>query len=165
MKCEKEITMITIDEVLYKELCEQFGLKREWLGKTFEDKGTTYTIVGLNPRSKRYPVKTTFGNGQNATWNATYVAGRMGGNLAELRKAEQAKQREEDRANYKRLASLFGLKPEWLDQQFTFKTRTMTVVGLAPNRRRFPVVAADEHGKISLFTKNVLTEAFIKVGA
>ncbi len=36
---------------------EMFGLKREWLGKTFNYDGATNTIIGIEPSRRKYPVK------------------------------------------------------------------------------------------------------------
>jgi hypothetical protein len=159
-----------LERIAYEQMCGQFGLKPEWLGKTFTDKGKTYTIVGLNIRSKRFPVRvsyeTTYKIGEttktmtsHSSWNATHVAGRMGNNLHELLEDEQAKKREQERDDYKKLAQAFGLKPEWLDQQFTYKWRKVTVVGLAPNRRKYPVVGRDERGEIRLYPIETVTKA------
>jgi hypothetical protein len=165
----------TLERIAYEQMCGQFGLKPEWLGKTFFDKGTTYTIVGLNIRSKRFPVRTSYeisytGDKTKSittrcAWNATHVAGRMGDNLAKLLNDEQAQKRKQERADYQALASAYGLKPEWLDKQFAYKGRKVTVVGLAPNRRRYPVVGRDERGTIRLYPIETVTKALSAAAA
>jgi hypothetical protein len=44
------------------------------------------------------------------------------------------------RADFTRYCGLFDLKPEWLDKEFTYGGDTCTVVGLMPNRSKFPVL-------------------------
>jgi len=166
-----------LERLAYEQMCDQYGLKLEWLGKTFtDDKGKTYTIVGLNLRSKRFPVRTThevtykIGDTvktitSKSSWNATHVAGRMGNNLSELLEDEQAKKRTQEHADYMKLAVAFGLKPEWLDKPFSYKWRKVTIVGLAPNRRRYPVVGRDEVGAIRLYPIDTVVKAMSQPSA
>jgi hypothetical protein len=143
-----------LDRITYEQMCQQFGLKPEWLDKTFQAKGKTYTIVGLNIRSKRFPVLVTYDStytiGDNTktvkshgAWNATHVIGFMTGNLdGELKKANE-KRLAEERKNWS-MAAAFGLKTEWLDRTFKHRHNTVTIVGLAPNRRRYPINQRNE---------------------
>jgi hypothetical protein len=159
-----------LERIAYEQMCSQYGLKPEWLGKTFTDKGKTYTIVGLNIRSKRFPVRTTYestyevGNKTrtqtlDCSWNATYIAGHMGGNLNKLLKAEKDAKSKQEREDYKKLAVLFGLEADWLDKEFNFRWQKITIVGLAPNRRKYPVVGRDVSGKTRLYTVDSVVSA------
>ena len=40
----------------FREHAELFDLKPDWLGKSFEKDGATYTITGLNMRAQKMPV-------------------------------------------------------------------------------------------------------------
>jgi len=40
----------------FRQYAEMFGLKPEDLGRTFLDRGRRFTLVGLLPRSRSYPV-------------------------------------------------------------------------------------------------------------
>jgi hypothetical protein len=47
----------TLESRQYTNLAYTFGLKKEWLGKSFKTfQGTKYTIVGLKPSYRKYPV-------------------------------------------------------------------------------------------------------------
>jgi len=40
----------------YKQYCNMYNLKPEWLDQTFKLAGDTFTIIGLNPRKHKNPV-------------------------------------------------------------------------------------------------------------
>jgi hypothetical protein len=46
----------TQERQAYKQLCQVYGLKAEWLDKTFNHGTDTYTVVGLNTRKHKRPV-------------------------------------------------------------------------------------------------------------
>jgi hypothetical protein len=52
-ECEKTLSK---EECSYIDNCEKYGLKKEWLGKSFTFKGTNYRVIGFAPRSTIYPV-------------------------------------------------------------------------------------------------------------
>jgi hypothetical protein len=81
-----------MERLAYTTYCKDFKLKPEWLDKTVKNKeGKTYTIVGLNLRSKNYPVVTKEG----VRLNADYLRGLMTGDMAAIEKErEQAHERE-----------------------------------------------------------------------
>ena len=65
-----------------------FGLKEEWLNKTFKTySGETIEIIGLKPRSRQYPVLGKKSNGRVFKYNANEVKAFMtktnqkGGNI------------------------------------------------------------------------------------
>lgn len=50
-------------EVHFNDNRWRVGLARDAFGKTFRSNGRTFTIVGVNTRAKKYPVKATDPNG------------------------------------------------------------------------------------------------------
>ena len=40
----------------YELLADMYGLKKEWLDKTFRHMGDTYKVVGLKTRKRKFPV-------------------------------------------------------------------------------------------------------------
>jgi len=44
------------ERTAFKESAYHYGLKTEWLDKTFIDNGTEFVVTGLRTSSKRYPV-------------------------------------------------------------------------------------------------------------
>ena len=50
------------EAISFQKLAEFYGLKASDLGKTFKVMGNTYKIVGLKPRSKKYPILVQKGN-------------------------------------------------------------------------------------------------------
>jgi hypothetical protein len=155
-----------LEKIAYEQMCQQFELKPEWLGKTFTDRGETYTIVGLNIRSKRFPVVTTVvrsTSGQSYTcrpaWNATHIIGLMTGKPTEVHAEANAKRLAQERANWS-MAGAFGLKSEWLDKTFTFRNSPVTIVGLAPTRRRYPVVGKNKWGDIAYYPLETVLKSF-----
>ena len=44
------------EEISFQKLAEFYGLRATDLGKTFKSMGSTYKIVGLKPRSSKYPI-------------------------------------------------------------------------------------------------------------
>lgn len=156
-----------LEEIAYKQLCTQYGLQPKWLGKTFRDKNDTYTIVGLNLRSKRYPVVTTgMRNGvtTRGAWNAAYVIGLMTGDLDGARAEAAEKRLVEERKNWS-MATAYGLKSAWLDQTFLFRNQPVTIIGLAPARRRYPVVGKDAHGQIKYYPSEFVVKALTPAAA
>lgn len=45
----------------FKRDCTMYGLEPEHLGATFKHGARTYTITGINPRAKKYPIVVTCG--------------------------------------------------------------------------------------------------------
>jgi hypothetical protein len=54
------------------------------------------------------------------------------------------------REDFTRYAEMYGLKPEWLDLTFLSGGKTYKITGLAPNRRKRPVLA-ETNGKTYIF--------------
>tara|TARA_R110000803_G_scaffold19482_1_gene50934 strand:+ start:349 stop:750 length:402 start_codon:yes stop_codon:yes gene_type:complete len=72
----------SVNESLFNEYCFRFGLATSHYGKTFTcNKGQRHKIVGIKPRSRKYPILTrnltTHGDGTEGTtkWNATTIKG------------------------------------------------------------------------------------------
>ena len=45
-----------IEEAQWNKLCQRYGFQKDDLGKSFQQRGSRYTITGLAPRSTKYPV-------------------------------------------------------------------------------------------------------------
>jgi hypothetical protein len=50
-----------------------FGLKADDLGRTFRQGGETFTITGMKPRSRKYPVLATSASGKTYKFGADSV--------------------------------------------------------------------------------------------
>jgi len=61
----------------YKNHCQVFGLKPEWLGQTFISNGEKMTIVGLKTRASKRPVVVNNENGGGYVFPADSVKLRM----------------------------------------------------------------------------------------
>jgi hypothetical protein len=46
----------SFEQVEWNQYCRSFGLEEEDFGKSFRDKGSVMTIVGIKPRSSKYPI-------------------------------------------------------------------------------------------------------------
>lgn len=55
--------------------CYRFGLKPEDYGSMFESRGTTFKVVGLKPKSRRYPIIGENDNGMRYKFPATILGG------------------------------------------------------------------------------------------
>jgi hypothetical protein len=147
---------------MYTTFCSGFNLKPEWLGKTFTDeKGGTYTITGLNPRSKKFPVVTKEG----ARFSADYVIALLTNTLDDLKKKrkhehakETAKMLEKARAEFPEMARLFNIPAEWLDKSFKYGRKVYTLVGYCSEKPRFPIVAQAQDGKVLFFTEDAIRQ-------
>lgn len=70
-------------ELAFKAGCHLFGLTPEDYGKSFHTNGQTFTISGLKPKSRKYPIiATCTGNGKHYKFQASRVVGKLEG-LAE----------------------------------------------------------------------------------
>jgi hypothetical protein len=61
-----------------------------------------------------------------------------------------------ERAEFDAYCGIFGLEPQDFGAKFQTNSRTYTVVGLSLNRRKYPIIVADETGKRMLFTDMVV---------
>jgi hypothetical protein len=48
--------VVTKESEDFRRYAHEYGLKPEWLGKTFESRGQEFTRVGLSTRAKKYKV-------------------------------------------------------------------------------------------------------------
>lgn len=90
--------------------------------------------------------------------NATFVPTNMTIKLELTTKTADGTVVSKEREDYKQFASAVGLKPEWLDREFTSQRMTFKITGLNTNaiRRRGrgvsrPVVCLAANGKIFVF--------------
>jgi hypothetical protein len=147
-----------VQKLIYEQMCQQYGLKPEWLGKQFQHEGETYTIAGLNIRSKRFPVVIT--GGKYIAMSTDFIVGAMTDDMAGAQARAMEKRRVEERTNWK-LASAYGLKPEWLDKTFTFRNSPVTIIGLAPTRRRYPIAGKNAWGDINYYPLDTVLKSFM----
>jgi hypothetical protein len=141
---------LTMEGIAYKSFCSQFGLKPEWLGRTFENRGKTYTITGLNIRSRNFPVQTKEGS----SFNAVYIQGLMSGDSKLFERTQKAKHEEklkQARKNYPSNCWLFNLEKSWLDETFTYRGSTYRIDGVRTNARRFNVLCRKEDNSVAFF--------------
>ena len=61
----------------YKNHCQIFDLKPEWLGQSFQAQGMTLTIVGLKTRASKNPVVCNSDNGKGYIFPADSIKLRM----------------------------------------------------------------------------------------
>jgi hypothetical protein len=140
----------TMESIAYTSFCSMFDMKPEWLGRTFENRGKTYTISGLNIRSKKFPVLTKEG----AQFSAVYIRGLMTGDPKLFEKTQQANRDEklkQARIDYKTNCFLYVLEPSWQDETFVFKGTTYRIDGLLTNSRRYNIVCRKENNDPSYF--------------
>jgi hypothetical protein len=58
-------------------------------------------------------------------------------------------------AEFKSSGHFYGMKPEWLGRTFSRAGKTYTVVGLMPNRRRFPILCSCNGKEVLLVSDDV----------
>jgi hypothetical protein len=129
----------TMESIAYTSFCSMFNLNPEWLGRTFENRGKTYTISGLNIRSKKFPVLTKEG----VRFNADYLRGLMTGDsklFERIQKEKYDKKLQQARKDYDGECLFFGLERHWLDKTLVHKGTTYRIDGLLTSARRFNVV-------------------------
>ncbi len=67
------------NERAFTQLAAGYGLDPDWLGKTFKQRQTTYTITGLNPSRPKYPVSVVSHRGKGFKFPASLVKSLMTG--------------------------------------------------------------------------------------
>jgi hypothetical protein len=72
---------ISSAEIDWKRYARSFDLNPEWLGKTFEEKGIVYKIIGLKPGRRKYPVLTSYRDG-STLWKVEFIQRKMSGATA-----------------------------------------------------------------------------------
>lgn len=148
----------TTESKAYTAFCSAFNLKPEWLSRTFKDeKGRSYTITGLNIRSKKFPVMTKEGS----SFNADYVRGLMTGDpelFKRLGKEKHEKKLKQARQDYKGYCDLYGLNKSWLDKTFVERGTTYRTDGIRLGARRFNVLCRKENNDATFFTAEYVTK-------
>ena len=135
MRDDKQAQM---ERVAYTTFCKDFKLKPEWLDRKFEYSGKTHIVVGLNIRSKTYPVITN-----HARFNADFLRGVITGDMASIekeREQQHEKGYQQARKDYPRYCASYGLEPSWLDKTFVDRRTTWRIDGLKLSSRKYPVV-------------------------
>ena len=61
-------------ELTFRAKCESFGLRADDFGKSFIAHGETFTISGLKPKNRKFPVIATDNNGGSYKFRALDVA-------------------------------------------------------------------------------------------
>lgn len=137
-----------MQRVAFTNYAEQFGLKPEWLGKTFkDDKGQKFTVVGLNINSKRFPVVTKEGTSFKADYFKMLMTGDKKA-FANEREKEQQQLLKEARQTYLKFGDFNGVKKQWLDKTFIQGRHQYTIVGLEFGRSRTNVVTRRDDGRV-----------------
>ena len=125
------------------------GLKKEWLGKTFASplsrssgRWQTFTITGLNPEDKTYPVQASKLGEPTTRYSFAVDAVRRHFEPEAVLKettAKRAAAADQAREDWKKYAESRSLKPEWIDQTFRCNDGVYKIVGLLPQSRKFCV--------------------------
>lgn len=124
------------------------GLKKEWLGKTFAcplsrgGRWHNFTITGLNQEDKTYPVQASKFGEPNKRYQFAVDAIRRHFEPDAVLKETTAKRTaaaDQGREDWKKYAESRSLKPEWLDQTFTYLGKRYKIIGLLPQSRKFCV--------------------------
>jgi hypothetical protein len=148
----------TMESIAYTSFCGVFNLKSEWLGKTFKDeKGNSYTITGLNIRSKKFPVLTKEG----IRFNADYLRGLLTGDSKLFERVQREKHNEklkQARKDYKGNCFLYSLEPSWLDKTFVERGTTYRIDGVRLGARRFNVLCRKENNEVTYFNSEYVAK-------
>lgn len=141
----------TMESIAYMSFCGAFNLKPEWLDKTFKDeKGNSYTITGLNIRSRKFPVLTKEG----VNFNADYLRGILTGDSKLFERVQKEKRDEklkQAREDYKGNCIFYGLEKSWLDKTFVDRGTTHRIDGVRLGARRFNVLCRKENNDATYF--------------
>jgi hypothetical protein len=154
---------------MYTTFCSDFNLKPEWLGKTFtNEKGKAYTVSGLNPRSKKFPVLTKEGT----QFNGDYLIAIMTNTLDKLeQKRKDAHEKKtaamlkKARATFPVMSKTYNIPATWLDKTFKHGRKVYTLVGWSDEKLRFPFVAQANDGKVLFFSEELIRELTSKQAA
>ncbi|MBN2272139.1 MAG: hypothetical protein JXN61_16110 [Sedimentisphaerales bacterium] len=65
----------------------------------------------------------------------------------------------EEGESFRNNAKLFGLEPDDLGKEFTFRGQSYTICGLKPKSRKYPVIARSDNGKDYKFPCRTVLEA------
>ena len=65
----------------------------------------------------------------------------------------------EESESFRSSAKLFGLEPDDLGKEFTYRRQSYTICGLKPKSRKYPVIARSDNGKDYKFACRVVLEA------
>jgi hypothetical protein len=105
--------------------------------------------------SKKYGINLSFGKCTYTPNNATMT-------LAMSVKTADGTAITREREDYERLATLYNLKPEWLDKTFPYKGQTYRIVGLANRRIKNPVLCevVGDGGEPYLFSAELIESVF-----
>jgi len=149
---------------MYQTFCNDFGLKPEWLGKEFVYKGETYTIIGLNPRKKKFPVLTE-GNG-DVSFSAGFTIAVLTNTVDAYNKKRDddfnnktAKMLKDARKKFLSDAEFYDVPKTWLDKTISFKRKLYTIIGIKGNTR-YPIVTKScSDGRTMFFTVDCVKEA------
>lgn len=123
----------------FKKYAKMFNLKPEWFGKTFDLKGATYEVVGLDAGKRTFPVVLRGPDGKTVTFTADGLRVALGDG-----DAVEKEQKQELRDNYLLDADDDNLNRAWLDQEVLIAGDTFKVVG----RHKSKVVISGTDGKL-----------------
>jgi hypothetical protein len=97
-------------------------------------------LDALKPLESKHGVSFS---GDNARFGSTYVSFKIQAAITSSDGTVASK----ERTNFKELGSFYGLKPEWLDKDFTYHDRHYTIMGLNSRRSKNPVIVKRDDDK------------------
>lgn len=98
------------------------------------------------------PIATEFGLTKLQTGRIGYDIGGMGAKITVEAKCLGSDGQTQEEADYATYCDMYRLKPEWLHQKMLHHGGMVEIIGLRPNRRRFPVLVQHNDGKKILLT-------------
>ena len=110
-------------------------------------------MANLAPLETQFGVKIAYKGGRFSASNVTFkVEASIVGASGEVMSAE--------REAYKHSAFFYGLKPEWLNQSFSFAGNTYTIDGLKTRCHKSPVMVIRKDGKRFKMSARMVVDAF-----
>jgi hypothetical protein len=122
-----------------------FNLKPEWFGKTFDFKGTTYEIVGLDASKRKFPVVIRGNDGKTLGFTVDGIRTSLGD-----AKGVEQEHRKEFRDDFALHADGLNLNRAWLYQDIKLGESVYKLVGLDYRGRKPKVVFAAPDGQLRL---------------
>ena len=65
----------------FTDMAKLFGLKPEYLGRSFMSRGRSFTVTGLKPRNRKYPVMAKTADGRGFKFPADVVERALGADM------------------------------------------------------------------------------------
>lgn len=153
-----EVTTTNNGEVEFKKNADLLDLKPEWFGKTFEFRGTTYEIIGLDLSKRKFPVVIQDNNGKTSRFTADGIRELFGD-----AKAVEKKRRGNLRLHFEVHAHDYDLSQPlntaWLGQEVRIGGETYKVIGADDRGRKLKIVIEASDGKLRVTPVEVFLSA------